>query len=124
MMNSIYRTTNRYNNFTMSVVSDTSSSTRIRRNSSSIDLHIWDPPKQYGLDNNDKIIPEYYLTGQCKKGSIIKIDFFDTVIDSIKNLRRLTGPQRQYLKHHPDKQYEIIRLYDDVLNKMICDILE
>lgn len=79
----------------------------------------WKPPAENGLGNSEKIIPDYYLTNKCSPKKIFDIDFYSTIEDSIKNLRQLTFSQKEYLKNNPEKQLEIILLYDIVMKTLI-----
>lgn len=82
-------------------------------------ITIWKPPLNYGLLNSEKSIPDYYLTGRCRRGTIFEIDYFSTIVDSIKNLRMLTENQLSYLKKNPEKNHEIIILYNETLQNTI-----
>lgn len=94
----------------------------MKEKSSDIDNHIWKPPLNHGLNNSDIIIPDYYFTGKYYEGKLIHIDYFSTIVDSIKNLRELSESQITYLLKNPKKQIDIIRLYDIVLKKFINDL--
>ncbi len=75
-------------------------------------------PHEYGLSNSEKIIPEYYLSNSAS-GKIIEIDFTNTIIDSIKNIRRLTYYQKEHLKSlKKNELYEIIIEYDNTINEL------
>jgi hypothetical protein len=82
----------------------------------------WKPPKQCGLSNSQSIIPEYYLTKKCSANKIFSIDYYYTIEDSIKNLRPLTFAQRQYLRENPERQLQIILLYDEVMKKLVDEL--
>jgi hypothetical protein len=68
-------------------------------------------------DCSDNIIPSYYLTN-LDPGKIFNIDFFDTIIDSIKNMRKLTKYQLEYIKNNisKDDMFELICLFDKISN--------
>ena len=55
------------------------------------------------------------------KHKILNDDYLD-IEDNIKNLRKLTKFQKQYLTDHPDKQYQVICLYGHVVSKLIKSI--
>jgi hypothetical protein len=82
----------------------------------------WKPPKNNGLNNSENIIPNYYLTNKCSYKKLFVIDYYTTIEDSIKNLRPLTFSQKEYLRNNPEKQLEIILLYDKVLKTLIEQI--
>lgn len=64
--------------------------------------------------STDPIIPSYYLT-DLRPGQILQIDYYSTIQDSIRNLRKLTPYQLEYLKGATDaEKYELICLYDSV----------
>jgi len=65
------------------------------------------------------IIPKYYFTN-CKKGELLKIDFYNTIIDSIRNFRKLSDFQLEYIKTSTtdDEKYEIICLLDNTASDM------
>jgi hypothetical protein len=94
----------------------------MKKNQPKNDAHMWKPPLNYGLNNSEKNIPDYYLVGKCHEGKIFQIDYFSTIVDSVKNLRELTKSQITYLSENPKKQLDIIRLYDVVLKKVISDL--
>jgi hypothetical protein len=82
----------------------------------------WNPPQQSGLSNSQSIIPIYYLTNKCDKKKIFCIDYYSTIEDSIKNLRSLTPSQTQFLKEHPEKQLDIIKLYGEVMENVVDNL--
>lgn len=61
-------------------------------------------------------IPEYYMARLSERG-LKTIDIFDTIRDSIRNFRKLTSEQLEYMSvdSTSDEKYEIICLYDQVM---------
>ncbi len=77
----------------------------------------WKAPSIHGLDNSPRIIPDYYLsTCMNKETNILKIDYKYTILDDIRNLRKLSKYQIKYIKNmsSEDKQ-EIIEEYNRVI---------
>ena len=79
-------------------------------------------------DVTDRIIPDYYINHTGIKTGALTFDFYDTILDSIRNLRTLNRHQKQYLKTISiDKLIQIIHTYDDIfdtyLKWLICDEL-
>jgi hypothetical protein len=54
-------------------------------------------PGQYGLENSERIIPMYYLTGHRLEGKIFVLDYLFTIKDDIMNLRPLNERQIKYI---------------------------
>jgi hypothetical protein len=54
----------------------------------------WKPPEKSGLTNSERIIPEYY---KKKFNELISLDYFDIIIDDIRNLRKLNEYQLNYI---------------------------
>ena len=52
----------------------------------------WKPPSQYGLQNSNRIIPEYYFTSH-NYNQIFDIDYYNIIIDDIRNIRPLNKYQ-------------------------------
>lgn len=46
----------------------------------------WIPPTTHGLNNSYIIIPNYY---QIKDHQMLKIDYYNIILDDIRNLRKL-----------------------------------
>ena len=83
----------------------------------------WTPPNINGLDNSDIIIPQYNFNNSK---SILAIDYFDIIIDNIRNLRKLNKYQLEYIKTLNDDSKHILflefnKLFDNIellLNKI------
>ena len=81
-----------------------------------------DPPKNYGLNNSDIIIPSYYEIHK-HPSKIFKIDFFEIIKDDIRNYRELNKYQMEYIKEIKNEyKYELIELYNQCI-KSINEIL-
>jgi hypothetical protein len=80
----------------------------------------WIPPLQHGLSNSEKIIPSYYLNSK----GLIRMSFFETIEDSVRNLRELTSFQKTYLKNNPEQMFEILLLYDKILKDVVHNFTE
>jgi hypothetical protein len=73
-----------------------------------------------GLKDSDRIIPEYYVSGQLKPGKILNIDFSHTIKDSIRNLRQLSFSQVQYRNKLTKKELlDIMDEYDSSIAAII-----
>jgi len=76
----------------------------------------WKAPAFHGLENSPRIIPEYYMTTNLKNG-ILKIDYYEMIIDDIRNLRPLSPYQMKYIRKKltPHEYYNIIHEYNKVM---------
>jgi len=61
------------------------------------DESVYSVPEQYGLENSERIIPIYYLTGHRLEGKIFVLDYLFTIKDDILNLRPLNERQIKYI---------------------------
>ena len=77
----------------------------------------WKAPPFHGLRNSPRIIPEYYMTTHLKNG-ILNINYYDMIIDDIRNLRPLSVYQMKYIRKKltPDEYYEIIYEYNQAMH--------
>lgn len=78
----------------------------------------WEPPKHHGLNNSFIIIPQYY---QNKNQKILKIDYYEMILDDIRNLRKLNEHQLNFIKNlDDDSKQELIlefnKLFDVIQN--------
>jgi hypothetical protein len=74
----------------------------------------WSPPREHGLSNSIRIIPEYYI----KSGeSFINIDYYDIIVDDIRNMRKLNEYQMKYIKEDLDEERKNHLL--DIFNNML-----
>jgi len=60
----------------------------------------WEPPKRHGLNNSFIIIPQYYRKAGDK---ILKIDYYEMIIDDIRNCRKLNEHQLNFIKNLDDE---------------------
>lgn len=67
----------------------------------------WEPPKCHGLKNSFIIIPQYYHKAGEK---ILKIDYYQMIIDDIRNLRKLNEHQLNFIKDLDDESKQQIFL--------------
>ena len=93
----------------------TSSSNQIDTYTSSI-IPSWKAPPIHGLQNSPRIIPEYYTSTNLKNG-ILKINYYDMIIDDIRNLRPLSSHQMKYIRKNltHTEYYNIIHEYNQVM---------
>jgi hypothetical protein len=59
----------------------------------------WEPPKEYGINNSECIIPSYYY----KNNKILDINYYDIIKDDIRNFRALNNYQMEYIQNIPDE---------------------
>ena len=57
----------------------------------------WTPPETHGLENSDRIIPLYYMTNKNMKGKMLYLNYFEIILDDIRNCRELNTHQLKYL---------------------------
>lgn len=60
----------------------------------------WEPPKHNGLNNSFIIIPHYYRKAG---GKFLKIDYYEMIIDDIRNCRKLNEHQLNFIKNLDDE---------------------
>jgi hypothetical protein len=60
----------------------------------------WEPPKRHGLNNSFIIIPQYYMTSNEK---ILKVDYYEMILDDIRNCRKLNEHQLNFIKNLDDE---------------------
>ena len=72
------------------------------------------------FDISDRIIPAYYINEHGIKGGALQFSFYDSILDSIRNLRVLTPYQRTYLTQCSKEEcLEMIREYNQVIQSFI-----
>ena len=80
----------------------------------------WEPPKHHGLNNSFIIVPQYYRKSGEK---ILKIDYYDMIVDDIRNLRKLNEHQLNFIKNLDDdsKQKLFLEFNNlfDVINSLL-----
>jgi hypothetical protein len=107
------------NDFGSNNKNGTSSSDQIDTYTSSSPKSIipsWKAPPIHGLQNSSRIIPEYYTSTNLKNG-ILKINYYDMIIDDIRNLRPLSSHQMKYIRKNltHTEYYNIIHEYNQVM---------
>ena len=78
----------------------------------------WTPPPVHGMDNSCRIIPEYYMTTNTKNPhKILRINYYDIIIDDIRNLRPLNPTQLDYIRNKLDTDdiHTIIEEFNQVI---------
>jgi hypothetical protein len=71
----------------------------------------------YEYDAMEHIIPEYYIDNTGIKSGALTFDYYDTIVDSIRNLRSLTRHQKLYLNTiSHDQLIRIIYEYNDTFD--------
>ena len=82
------------------------------------------PPDTPGLQNSDRIFADYYFTGKDLRGRIFEIDFLYTIHDDIRNLRKLSKYQMEYIKGlDAEEKQVIIELFNDAHEFVMQTIL-
>jgi|LakMenE18May11ns_1017448.scaffolds.fasta_scaffold9953960_6 hypothetical protein len=80
----------------------------------------WEPPKINGLNNSTAIIPDYQ---KRKDQTILTVDYYDMIIEDIRNFRKLNEYQLSFIKKLDDesKQKIIIEFNKliDIINYII-----
>lgn len=78
------------------------------------------PPETYGLGNSDRIFGQYYLTHQDLNGKIFHIDFLYTIMDDIRNFRKLSKYQLAFIRNvDPETKSIIINEFNNALNVLV-----
>ena len=82
----------------------------------------WVPPSTHGLNNCNVIIPQYYNLHKNPR-KIFTINYFEMIIDDIRNFRKLDKYKLEYIKKlsHEHKN-KIIDIFNDSLDE-ISEIL-
>jgi len=76
------------------------------------------------FDISDRIIPAYYINEHGIKGGAFLFSFYDSILDSIRNMRVLTPYQRTYLTQCSKEEcLEMIREYNQVIQSFIANHL-
>lgn len=82
----------------------------------------WNCPNTYGLDNSQRVIPEYYIN-KNKNNKILNIDYFLMIKDDIRNFRKLNTTQMKYIEEldskHKQELFEEFNNIIDVINDII-----
>ena len=79
----------------------------------------YEPPKTYGLNNSNQIIPNYYQKYD-QKLKIMDISYYEIIKDDIRNFRYLNDYQLDYIKNLSDKhKNELIELFNNSLKAIV-----
>ena len=77
----------------------------------------WQPPDNYGLQNSPRIFGDYYLTGKQLHGKLFLLDFYSTIEDDIRNLRKLSYYQLRYIRDlDSDEKQNLIELFNNTMS--------
>jgi hypothetical protein len=78
------------------------------------------PPEKYGLENSDRIFGQYYLTNKNLNGKIFHIDFLYTIMDDIRNFRKLSKYQLSFIRNvDPETKSVIINEFNNALEVLV-----
>jgi len=78
------------------------------------------PPETYGLENSDRIFGQYYLTNKNLNGKIFHIDFLYTIMDDIRNFRKLSKYQLSFIRNvDPETKSVIINEFNNALEVLV-----
>jgi hypothetical protein len=79
-------------------------------------------PEVHGLRNSFKIIPSYYM----KNENLLHIDFYEVIMDDIRNNRELNENQIKYIEEscNENQKLEIIKLYNKCCKLIVSLILD
>lgn len=94
----------------------------INTNTSNINKNIqtdWYPPKHHGLKNSFIIIPDYYKKHGEK---ILKVDYYDMILDDIRNFRKLNDNQLNFIKNLDDDSKQKLFIEFNELFDVIHDL--
>jgi Fe-S cluster assembly iron-binding protein IscA len=81
----------------------------------------WKPPKTHGLTNSFIIIPQYYNKSGEK---ILSVDYYNMIIDDIRNFRKLNDYQLDYIKELDNESKQTLFLEFNKLMDVIKDFVE
>lgn len=75
----------------------------------------WIKPSQHGLENSVRIIPMYYFTNHSYD-TLFHINYYDMILDDIRNLRKLNEYQINYISTLDNtKKLQIIKEFNDIV---------
>lgn len=85
----------------------------------------WDPPSEHGLGNSTAILPPYYFSGHSLQ-KVAQLDYFDIMIDDIRNVRPLNPYQLQYIEEKctDEEKQQIIVEFNSVIKAYGCIFLD
>lgn len=76
-------------------------------------------PEKYGLENSDLIIPSYYKLHK-HPSKILDFDFYEVIKDDIRNGRKLSSYQLEYIKNLKESyKDELIVLFNECIATFI-----
>jgi hypothetical protein len=81
----------------------------------------WIPPKRHGLNNSFIIIPDYYKKPGEK---ILKVDYYNMIIDDIRNCRKLNEYQLNFIKDLDDNSKQELFLEFNKLFDVIKELID
>jgi len=85
------------------------------------DVSMFDHDK---FEVDERIIPAYYINENGIKEGTFEFNFYNSIIDSIRNLRELTKHQTAFLEKCSQEEYmEIIMEYNNVIQSFVKNSL-
>ena len=81
----------------------------------------WKPPKNHGLSNSFIIIPQYYNKSGEK---ILSVDYYNMIIDDIRNYRKLNEYQLNYIRELDDERKQSLFIELNKLFDVIKELIE
>lgn len=86
----------------------------------------WTPPSEHGMTNSNIILPNYYFTRKNRGGGtqLPKFNYFDIILDDIRNVRKLNVYQLKYIdeKCTDQEKMRVIREFNDVVSAYIVQL--
>lgn len=77
------------------------------------------PPEKHGLENSDVIIPNYYKLHK-HPSKIFDFDFYEVIKDDIRNCRKLSSYQLEYIKNLKESyKDELIVLFNECIGTFV-----
>jgi len=74
----------------------------------------WEPPKEHGLRNSIRIIPDYY---NHPKTDYFNLDYFEIIKDDVRNMRILNIYQMKYIATlSSDEKNELFEIFNQCLH--------
>jgi len=78
----------------------------------------WKPPKLYGLENSERIIPEHYF--EHNSNNFKEIDMFYELTKDVRNLKSLSKIQLDYIKTLKKEQIiELLEIYNSCFESIV-----
>jgi len=86
----------------------------------------WIPPSEPGLANSNVILPDYYFTATNRHSGnrLIKFNYFDIILDDIRNLRKLNAYQLKYIaeKCSNQEKMRVIHEFNGIVSAYITQV--